>query len=131
MSTPTPNDPNSFTRLFEEMADMLQTALELAEAKFDNDLPKELEDMLAKLENDVEVFCQLNATLIEEAKMRGENAATLEHLSKQEKRILERTKKLVADAEKKHKEFAAIKFDPSLLAKDRKKHLKRLNRKKV
>lgn len=132
--TPAPDDPEAFARLFEEMADLLQTTLEHADTPFTKDLPIELEGKLSQLERDVEAFCALNASIVEETKMRGETAHNLDHLTKQERRILERTNKLVKEAEKKQKELAEVKFDPSLLGGKgggRKKFLKRVNRKKV
>lgn len=131
--TPAPDDPDAFARLFEEMADLLQTALEHADTPFSKDIPIELEGKLSKLEQDVEAFCELNAAIVEETKMRGETAVNLDHLTRQERKTLDRTNKLIKEAEKKQKELAEVKFDPSLLEGKggRKKFLKRINRKQV
>lgn len=135
MTTPTPEDPDTFARLFEEMADILQNALENADMPFTGkELPKDLEAKLAALERDVDAFCELNASLIEESKIRGETTIDLEHLTRQEKRILERTNKLIVEAEEKQKELSKITTNANVTGeegKGRKKFLKRFGRKKI
>jgi hypothetical protein len=132
MSTPKPDDPDAFARLFEEMADILQNTLENTEMSFGDELPKDLEAKLAQLEHDVDAFCELNASLIEEANMRGEGTIDLEHLTRHERRVLERTNKLIIEAEEKQIEFSKVKPDANFgRGKERKKFLKKLGRKKV
>ncbi len=132
MSTPKPDDPDAFARLFEEMADILQNTLENTELPFVDELPKDLEAKLAQLEHDVDAFCDLNASLIEEAHQRGEGTVNLEHLTRHERKILERTNKLIKEAEEKQVELSKVKPDADFgRGKERKKFLKKLGRKKV
>ena len=92
-----------FVHLFEEMADLLQYSLENAEGNIKVPLPKNLETQMAKLENDIDEFCRINAAIV--AKQEKSVQSPLD-MPKREKEVFDRSKNLVSKAEEK---IAALK----------------------
>ncbi len=133
-------EPKSFEQLFEEMNDLLDFVIQKIESpdpelvkKFDQ-VPADLGQKFAKLENDVNAFIQLNAETIEKESALGKINATgsLDHLTKRELKCLERSKKLVKKAEEIQKtipkEPLPISTKVQDAEKDHKKHFKRIRR---
>lgn len=116
-------DPSeeAFAHIFEEMVDLLQLTVDSAETIPTGPLSKDIESKLSKLEKEVDEFCNLNLAITHKA--RKEMASKppvdpLEAMTKRERRIFERSKRVVAEAEEKikwiEKQLGAISAQGSL-----------------
>ncbi len=130
-------EPKSFEQLFEEMNDLLHLVIEKIESpdldvakKFDQ-FPPDIGQKLAALETDVNAFTEINKKIVSESVLTGTMNESTEHLTKREQKCLERSKKLINQAEEIQKRMPSGPLpasDISNTEKERKKHLKRIRR---
>lgn len=99
-----PPSEGDFARIFEEMVDLLKFTVDNSDSKVVPILPKDIEDKLAKLESDIEDFCELNKAI---AAAKGdsllEKVDPLEGMSLHERMVYERSEELLLEAEEKRK----------------------------
>jgi hypothetical protein len=84
-------DPGEFEQIFEKLTDLLQFTVEHINQPITGEVPKDIEAQLERLERDVTLFCSENKALLDAAKA----SDTKDHLTKAERRSLERSKKLL------------------------------------
>jgi hypothetical protein len=135
-----PNDPNNtndteaFERIFEQFADLLEFTVQNMDKPIPDNLPKNLEEKLVALEKDVNAFCELNNQLIERSKILGHGTSDTSHLTKRERRVIERSERLIKEAEEKLSLAEISEPEPKkgfVDPKERRKHVKRITRKKI
>jgi len=133
-NTPNPNDSEAFERIFEQFADLLEFTVQNMDRPIPENLPKDLESKLLALESDVKAFCDLNEQLVERCKILGYGTPDTSHLTRREKRCIERSEKLIKEAEEKM--ILSVEPEPGMkkdfeTPKERRKHVKRITRKKI
>src|SRR5437879_4248067 len=63
---------SEFAHVFEEMVDIMQFAVQNSVEDIKFPLPKDIEERLAKLESDVDLFCRLNEAIANSKKLKSE-----------------------------------------------------------
>lgn len=132
------NANTEFAEIFEEMVDLMQFAIQSSVEDVKGPLPRDLEEKLAKLENDVDIFCRLNEQIVNSNKILNQSPDhpqdALSGMSRRERTIYERSQDLAPKVSekiellKKHlKELAdkGVSSEPPISNEERKKRYKR------
>lgn len=88
---------SEFEKIFEALTDILQYTVENMDQPMMGAIPDDLELRLSNLEKDIHLFCAANKILNEQ----NPKASSIDHLTKSERRSLERSQKLLREGEEK------------------------------